>query len=218
MYKTVLFDLDGTLLDTIADLCAAAQTVCRDFRWPQHSLAAIQAMVGNGMVKLVADFAPPGTSPEQLSRALERFQDHYARCCTDSTQPYPGIPALLERLRGAGVQLGVLSNKADAFTQSITAHYFPGVFGAVRGSLPSLPAKPGAAAALSLLRRLETPPQEALLVGDSDVDLRTGQNAGVSVCAVTWGFRSRSQLLEAGAACLADTPEQLEALIRSGGA
>lgn len=216
MYATVIFDLDGTLLDTIADLSAAAEAVCRDFGWPAHRQAEIQAMVGNGIPRLVARFAPAGTPEERLAEALARFQAHYRRCCTERTRPYPGIPAMLARLREAGARLGVLSNKADAFTRAMTAHYFPGVFDAVRGSAPAAPAKPGGAAARAMRQALGG--GTAVLVGDSDVDLRTAENAGMDGCAVTWGFRSRAQLVAAGAARLAETPEALLAMLLSGGA
>lgn len=209
MYQAVLFDLDGTLLDTAADLAAAAAAVCRACGWPRRTQGQIRAMVGGGIPDLVARLAPPETPPAQLEAALERFQAYYAKGCTDKTRPYDGIPALLQALSGAGVRLGVLSNKANPFTKTIVGHYFPGVFSAVRGSLPDAPAKPGAEAAAALIGILGADPKRALLVGDSDVDLHTARNAGIDACAVTWGFRSRAALTAAGAVRLADTPEEL---------
>ena len=219
MYSTVIFDLDGTLLNTIADLSAAGNRVCRTHGWPEFSTAEFQAMVGHGIPNLVSRFSPEeARTPEQLKNTLAEFSACYDACCMDDTAPYPGIPELLSRLRASGIRMAVYSNKADAFSQRLITHYFPGMFDLVRGKVEGIPVKPDPTGIRRILSRLSARAEEALVVGDSSVDIRTGQNAGADTCGVTWGFRSRESLAEAGAAHLADTPEQLEAVILGGGA
>ena len=186
MYRTVIFDLDGTLLDTIGDLAAAANAVCRENGWPEYTVQAVEGMVGHR---------------------------YYGAHNMELTAPYAGMPELLKKLKSAGVRLAVCSNKADEFSQVIVAHYFPGIFEVIRGNLPGTPVKPDPGVARGILEKLNARPEETLMVGDSDVDIRTGHNAGLKACGVTWGFRSRENLVNAGADFLADTPAELEKLL-----
>ena len=216
MYRTVIFDLDGTLLNTLADLTAAANRTCRENGWPEHTLEEIQGMVGHGIPNLVRQFSPPkARSPLMVMNTTACFNRHYAGHNMDSTAPYAGIPELLAALKAAGVQLAVCSNKADEFSRVMAEHYFPGVFALVRGNLPGTPVKPDPAVARGILTQLGADPAHAVMVGDSDVDIHTGHNAGVPAIGVTWGFRSRESLLTAGADALADTPRELEGLLLS---
>ena len=197
MYRTVIFDLDGTLLDTIGDLAAAANAVCRENGWPEYTVQAVEGMVGHGIPNLVSRFSPAeAQEPQTLERTLAQFNRYYGAHNMELTAPYAGMPELLKKLKAAGVRLAVCSNKADEFSQVIVAHYFPGIFEVIRGNLPGTPVKP-----------------DTLMVGDSDVDIRTGHNAGLKACGVTWGFRSRENLVNAGADFLADTPAELEKLL-----
>lgn len=214
MYRTVIFDLDGTLLDTLGDLADAANFVCRENGWPEHTEDEIRTMVGHGIPNLVKNFSPTGgRSPLMLANALHQFNQRYGAHNMDRTAPYEGIPALLAQLKATGLQLAVCSNKADAFSRAIVEHYFPGVFATVRGNLPGTPVKPDPGVVRELLERLEARPEETLMVGDSSVDIQTGQNAGLRTCGVTWGFRSRESLIEAGADTLVDTAAELAAVI-----
>ena len=214
MYRTVIFDLDGTLLDTIGDLAAAANYVCRENDWPEYTVAEVESMVGNGIPKLVERFSPENTrSPLMLANTLHQFNRYYGAHNMESTHPYPGIPELLRELHDRGLQMAVCSNKADEFSRVIVEHYYPGVFDLVRGNLNGMPVKPDPAAAREILRKLDAVPASSVMVGDSSVDIQTGHNAGIRSCGVTWGFRSRESLAEAGADALADTPEELEKIL-----
>lgn len=214
MYQTVIFDLDGTLLNTLEDLADAGNWVCRRNGWPEHSLEEYRTMVGHGLSNLVQRFSPEGCrSPLLLVNTLAQFSQYYGAHNMDKTLPYPGMPELAGTLRDRGLQLAVYSNKADDFSRQIVEHFFPGVFALVRGKVRGVPVKPDPAGVRQVLAELGADPARTLFVGDSSVDVETAHNAVLPVCGVTWGFRSRESLETAGADFLADTPEQLAAVI-----
>ena len=211
MYKTVVFDLDGTLLNTIDDLADAGNRVCAARGWPQHTAEEYKYFVGNGIPKLVERFSPPeARTPDQLADTLAAFQADYGAHLRDKTAPYPGIPALLARLKAAGVQLAVFSNKADPLARQVVADYFDAaLFDAVRGALPGVPTKPAPQGTLALMQAIGADPAATLYVGDSNVDVDTAHNAGLPCCGVLWGFRTRQELTDAGAEHLAADAEEL---------
>ena len=211
MYKTVVFDLDGTLLNTIDDLADAGNRVCAARGWPQHTVEEYKYFVGNGIPKLVERFSPPeARTPDQLADTLAAFQADYGAHLRDKTAPYPGIPALLARLQAAGVQLAVFRNKADPLARQVVADYFDAaLFDAVRGALPGVPTKPAPQGTLALMQAIGADPAATLYVGDSNVDVDTAHNAGLPCCGVLWGFRTRQELTDAGAEHLAANAEEL---------
>ena len=216
MYKTVLFDLDGTLLNTIDDLADSANRVCAAHGWPQYETAQYRYFVGNGIPKLVERFSPASCrSPEQLAATLAEFDKVYGAHMHDKTAPYPGMPALLARLKAAGVRMAVFSNKADEFARAVVARYFDAdLFEVVRGALPDVPTKPAPEGTRALMARLGVEADGSVLyVGDSNVDVETAHNAGLPCCGVLWGFRTREELTEAGAGYLAEDAQGLEKVV-----
>lgn len=200
MFQSVIFDLDGTLLNTIDDLADAGNWVCAQNGWPTHPVDAYKHFVGNGIPKLVERFTPPEhRSEEVLARALEMFSARYSAHKEDKTAPYPGIADALARLKAAGVQMGVLSNKENRLAQLVVEHYFPGVFDFVRGAVAGCPTKPDPTGLYALMEKMGADPASTLFVGDSDVDVFTGKNGHLPVCGVLWGFRGRQELEAAGA-------------------
>ena len=213
MYKYVIFDLDGTLLNTIDDLADTGNHVCTLHGWPTHTVDAFKLMVGNGIPKLVERFAPQGTSQEVLDQAFQEFMDWYGVHKEDKTAPYAGMPEMTKALREAGVSIAVLSNKADVMAGPVVEHYYPGIFPVVQGALPGLPTKPDPTLLHKLMDRLGATQEDTLFVGDSNVDIRTAKNGGLTGCGVLWGFRSREELEAAGADVIVSTPQELLDLI-----
>lgn len=213
MYKHVIFDLDGTLLNTIDDLADTGNHVCTLHGWPTHTVAEFKLMVGNGIPKLVERFAPQGTSQEELDQAFQEFMDWYGIHKEDKTAPYAGMPEVTKALREAGVSIAVLSNKADVMAGPVVEHYYPGIFPVVQGALPGLPTKPDPTLLHKLMDRLGATREDTLFVGDSNVDIRTAKNGGLTGCGVLWGFRSREELEAAGADVIVSTPQELLDLI-----
>lgn len=213
MYKHVIFDLDGTLLNTIDDLADTGNHVCTLHGWPTHTVDAFKLMVGNGIPKLVERFAPQGTSQEMLDQAYQEFMDWYGVHKEDKTAPYAGMPEVAKALREEGVSIAVLSNKADVMAGPVVEHYYPGIFPVVQGALPGLPTKPDPTLLYKLMERLGATQEDTLFVGDSNVDIRTAKNGGLTGCGVLWGFRSREELEAAGADVIVSTPQELQDLI-----
>ena len=215
MYRHVIFDLDGTLLNSLEDLADAGNHVCALHGWPLHSYEEYKYFVGNGIPKLVERFFPPEyRDPALVQRVMaEEFTPYYDAHKEDKTAPYPGVPSMLERLRTAGVSMAVLSNKGHALARPVVEHYYPGVFPYVQGALPDVPPKPDPTLLGRLMEEMGAGRGDTLFVGDSNVDIRTARNGGLPSCGVLWGFRTRQELEREGADFIAETPEQLERLI-----
>lgn len=214
MYRWVIFDLDGTLLNTIDDLADAANWVCERRGWPTHTVDEFRYMVGRGIPNLVERFTPPEHRDEEtLKETLAAFSRRYDAHKEDKTAPYPGMVELMARLKEEGIVTAVLSNKADAMAGPVVEGYYPGLFRVVQGALPGVPVKPDPQLLHRLMERLGADPARTLFVGDSDVDIRTAKNGGLPGCGVLWGFRGQEELEEAGADFLVSQPQQLYDLI-----
>ena len=214
MYQTVIFDLDGTLLDTIEDLAAAGNWVCRKNGWPEFTVEQFKGMVGHGMRNLVTQLMPEKRrSPLMVTYTLALYMERYGAHCLEKTRAYAGIPELLQKMKDAGITMAVCSNKSDQFSRDIIAHFFPDTFAVVRGKLEGVPVKPDPTGTLAVLRQLGADPATTLFVGDSRVDIETGKNVGSATCGVSWGFRPRETLAEAGADTIVDTAAELEQVI-----
>ena len=213
MFQTVIFDLDGTILNTLEDLAAAGNWICRKHGWPEHTVEEYRQLVGTGMWNLLCLLSPRGEADPALEEALADYMEYYGQHCMEKTMPYPGIPQLLVELRSRGMKLAVYSNKGDRFCGELVEHYFPGVFHLIRGKVDGVPVKPDPIGLGLVMDALGAEQATTLYVGDSNVDMATARNGGLVSCGVTWGFRGQKELQEAGAVHLADTAEELLALI-----
>ncbi len=214
MYRYVIFDLDGTLLNTLEDLANASNWVCTTNGWPTHSLESYKKMVGNGAPALCERFSPESArTPTDMAGTLAQFCARYAAHKSDKTQPYPGILDLLNELRRANIPCAVYSNKPDYMVADIIHQYFGNIFVIARGNQPGIAPKPAPDGLFPILEELGASPEETLYVGDSDVDIQTAYNAGMDSCGVLWGFRDADELTRAGATYLASNAAELQALI-----
>lgn len=208
-YQTVIFDMDGTILDTLQDICDGVNVTLDHFGWPARTLEEVRLAVGNGAAKLIQRVAPPDSAPEEVRRALEFYKPYYDAHAQDKTGPYPGIPELVRTLKERGIQAAVVSNKPDESVRRLARRYFPGLFPVVIGDRAEFATKPAPDSTFAALKALGADPAAAVYVGDSDVDIATAKNAGLPCISVTWGFRSRDFLTAHGAQTLVDTPEEL---------
>ena len=207
--KAVIWDLDGTLLDTLGDLAASTNAALQKNGLPQRTVDEVRGFVGNGIGKLIERAVPADCPPEETKRVLEDFVAHYAQHSRDTTRPYDGVLPMLDALIAQGVKLGIVSNKIDFAVRELSAAYFGERMQVAVGDDPSRLRKPAPDSVLEAMRRLGVTREETVYVGDSDVDVATARNAGVTCCAVSWGFRSEACLREAGAPHIAATPEAL---------
>lgn len=200
MNKLVIFDLDGTLLNTIADLAEGVNHTLADLGLPQHTIDEYTLMVGNGMRKLVMRALPQDKAADEafVDSTLAAFLSYYADHIDVHTRPYPGIPELINTLSTAGYQLAVASNKIQAGAEKLIAEFFPGIpFVAVMGNSPLYPLKPDAAVVEYIMDKAGTDRAHTVMVGDSGTDIQTARNAGIPIIAVSWGFRPRHELTSA---------------------
>lgn len=207
----VIFDLDGTLLNTIADLASAANHALVRAGFPAHSPEAYPYFVGNGVSRLLKRVLPEDVRTEQNVAMLRQyFTEYYGNHLTDSTEPYPGIPELLLRLRENKISVAVASNKYQSAVDRLVRHFFPSVeWAAIEGQKENVPVKPDPSIVFGILSKCPTPKAEVLYVGDSGVDMETARRAGVTSIGVTWGFRPERELRENYADHIVSSPEQI---------
>lgn len=209
-YKVAIFDMDGTILDTLDDLADSLNYTLEAHGYPKRTLEEVRSFVGNGIRKLVERGAGEGISEEELDRLCETQKQYYSVHCADKTRPYEGICQLIQNLRKAGVLTAVVSNKADYAVQHLCKHYFDGLFDAAVGEKSTVRRKPEPDSVYEVLRQLQVTKEEAVYIGDSEVDVETACNASMDGIAVTWGFRTEEFLRSKGATVVVSTMEELE--------
>jgi len=212
MKKLVIFDLDGTLLDTIGDLATSVNYALQLHGYPDHPLESYRYFVGNGARELIARALPEGCKDDEtVDRLREDFKQHYSSGNDIVlTKPYPGIPELLEKCRKAGITLAVASNKYQSATDKLSRYYFgDDMFQIILGQREGIPVKPDPSIVLEILNETGFTKEETLYVGDSGVDMQTAKSCGVESVGVTWGFRPRTELEEHGAVHIVDRAEDI---------
>ena len=211
--KAVIWDLDGTLLNTLDDLAASVNAALAMNGMPLRSTEEVRAFVGNGIRNLMIRAVPGGEANPAFDKALEDFIRHYGAHSRDRTRPYDGILEMLDKLSGEGVKHAIVSNKIDFAVKALSRAYFGERMCAAIGDDPSRARKPAPDSVLAAMREMGVTAQETVYVGDSDVDVLTARNAGVPCVAVLWGFRDEACLRAAGAERLARTPDELREII-----
>lgn len=208
-FDTYIFDLDGTLLNTLDDLATSCNFALQEFEMPLRTTEEVRQFVGNGVRKLMERAVPAGTSDAVFENVLSVFRDHYLQHQLDTTAPYPGVMSLLAELRRQGAGMAVVSNKFYDATQSLCQHFFGGFIDVAIGERATIRRKPAPDTVNEALRQLGARRETAVYVGDSDVDIETARRAEMPCISVLWGFRSREFLLEHGASTLIAHPMDL---------
>ena len=211
MYNTYIFDLDGTLLDTLTDLAASCNYALRAHGMPEHSIDDVRRFVGNGVRKLMERAIPDGETNPDFEATFATFREHYMQHSLDTTKPYPGIEDVLTELKARGCRLAVVSNKMMAATVELCKHFFPDTIEVAIGEKETeeIRKKPAPDTVFAALKRLGVSGDNAVYVGDSDVDLATARNSNLPCISVLWGFRDRDFLLDHGATTLITSPKEL---------
>lgn len=212
-YRLAIFDMDGTILDTLQDLHDSLNAALSMNDMPIRTMDEVKSFVGNGMWKLIERGVPAGTNRDRVVKVHDDFMSYYKDHCADHTKPYDGIVDLIHTLKRAGCMTAVVSNKADAAVHDLCKAYFPDCFDCEIGSREGIANKPAPDSVLEVLTNLKCSKEEAVYIGDSDVDVETARNAKVNCIAVSWGFRSVDFLKEHGADVIADEAKQIATYI-----
>ncbi len=215
MTKLAIFDLDGTLLNTITDLAVSVNQALEQYGFPTHDEATYKHFVGNGIQILFKRALPSDArTPENIQRIQDAFMPYYTAHKSDLTAPYAGLVHMLEDLQVSGMRLGVASNKYHAGTLAMVEQHFPTIhFDLVLGQRDSIPVKPHPQVLHDIMQHTGTAPADTVFIGDSDVDMQTARNAHITAIGVTWGFRTPDELIVNGANHLVNTPQELKALL-----
>lgn len=209
MYKTYIFDLDGTLLNTLGDLAASTNYALRQYGMPEHTIDDVRRFVGNGVGKLIERAIPEGLANPQYEDVLATFRKHYMLHSLETTAPYPGIESLLHSLRSHGCNVAVVSNKFYNATVELCRHFFADTVEVAIGERENIRRKPAPDTVFEAMRQLGVSGEDTVYVGDSDVDVATARNSGIPCISVLWGFRDRDFLIEHGATTFVNTPEDI---------
>lgn len=205
-YKLVIFDMDGTILNTLDDLADSVNAVLAKHGYPVRTLEEVRLFVGNGIRRLIERAVPDGLSVENIDRVHQDFLAYYQQHCAEKTKPYEGVTELLRRLRQAGCRTAVVSNKADRAVRELCEDYFAGLFDMAVGERDGFRRKPAADSVDYVLQALDVEKEAAVYIGDSEVDVQTAQNAGLDSIIALWGFRDRELLEQYGAEVFVETP------------
>ncbi|MGN1032358.1 MAG: HAD family hydrolase [Intestinibacter sp.] len=208
-YDTVIFDLDGTLLNTLEDLADSVNFALKSFGYPTRTYEEIRTFVGNGIKSLVTKAVPAGTDEETTLKCLQAFKDHYKTNMQNKTAPYKDIMELLEELNSKNIKLAIVSNKYDFGVKNLNKHYFNNLIPVAIGEREGVRKKPAPDTVLTAMEELGSTKENCLYVGDSGSDMITAQNAGMKSVGVTWGFRDADSLKESGADFLINSPKEL---------
>ncbi|HZJ78917.1 MAG TPA: HAD family hydrolase [Clostridia bacterium] len=208
-YNTVIFDMDGTILDTLEDLHGSVNYALKRMGFPERSLAEIRSFLGDGIVMTVKRSVPKDSDEEMIKKCVELFRAHYANNMNNKTKPYEGILDLITRLRQKGIKTAVVSNKSEYAVVELCEKMFFGLFDVIVGQTEDRKPKPEPDGVIYAIERLGVGKDEVIFVGDSDVDVLTAQNAGLSCVGVTWGFRDREVLERMKADFIIDAPFEL---------
>lgn len=209
-FHTVIFDMDGTLLDTLQDLADAVNYALREMQMPERSIEEVRTFVGNGVHRLMELSVPDGTDDAYLEETFTKFKAYYAAHCNDNTCAYKGVIQLLRDLQAEGYALAIVSNKLDTAVKELSDIYFEGIVKTAIGEQEGVAKKPAPDTVYKALEELGMPKEGAVYVGDSDVDVMTAKNAGLPCISVLWGFRDKEFLLAHGATQFAETPEEVK--------
>ena len=208
-YKTVIFDLDGTLLDTLEDLTDAVNYALEAYKMPLRTIEEVRNFVGNGVRKLMLQAVPDGEKNPSFEEIFSLFKEYYGEHCNDKTGLYKGILELMEELRKQGYVMGIVSNKIDSAVKELNSMYFADYIQVAIGEKEGVQRKPAPDTVFAALQELDMEKETAIYIGDSEVDLATARNAGIPCISVLWGFREREFLEECGADMFAETPKDV---------
>lgn len=208
-YKAVLYDMDGTVLDTLADLTDAVNVSLRRFGLPEQPAMHVRDVLGNGARRLIMGCLPENTDERTADAVLEFYKPYYDAHCREKTAPYPGITELMQRLRDAGVKQAVVSNKPDGAVKELAELFFGGLIESAVGESETVRLKPCPDAVLAAAKLMGVSKDECVYVGDSEVDIETARRAGMDCISVAWGFRDEDMLRAEGAACIVHSAEEL---------
>lgn len=213
MYKAVIFDLDGTLLDTLDDLANAVNFALREFSFPERTKEEVRSFIGNGVVKLMERSTPENTDSETQENCLDCFRKYYLEHMRDNTAPYEGIPALLKSLKDKGIKTAVVSNKLHSAVAGLCEEFFGCLIDEAFGVSEEKERKPSPVNVFKAMEKLSSDKENTVYIGDSNVDVETAHNASLKCIGVTWGFRNRENLVSYSCDFIADTTDELLRLI-----
>ncbi len=208
-FKTYIFDLDGTLLSTLNDLASSTNYALRWAGMPERTIEEVRMFVGNGVKLLMERAIPEGVNNPKFEETYAKFREHYMEHNLDTTRPYDGVPELLHELKRRGKHLAIVSNKFYAATQDLAKHFFPDTIEVAIGERENIRKKPAPDTVLEALRQLNVSKENAVYIGDSDVDIMTAKNCGLPCISVLWGFRDKDFLIEHGGSLFVEKPIEI---------